>query len=127
MEADAAVWPNAEAWFSLRMARSEPCSVFERANGDFLEDNRRVARMVLQADVTCIRAAAAVRLALVALRSHRLTFNVIGDLGAVELHHGMRSVDGDQHRVPLAGRSLSSRHSLCLRVDHACAVIIVAG
>src|SRR5713101_6801376 len=75
--------------------------LFQRLNADFLEKDDVVVAVILQADVALERARAMLRLEIEFALRDGLAFGVVGDGDIVKHHNGARSIEGDEHGVPL--------------------------
>src|SRR6202022_4044496 len=68
---------------------------------DFLEKHNVVIAVVLQADVTLLRARSALRFKFEFLGRHRSSLSEISDSHAVQHHNRVRPIESDFHGVPL--------------------------
>src|SRR6266849_2441364 len=99
--------------------------LFQRLNADFLEKDDVVIAVILEADVALERARAMLRLEIEFALGDGLAFGVVSDGDVVKHHDGARSIEGDEHGVPLGAGLAGFGERLGERVERASDMIIV--
>src|SRR6266480_2070618 len=99
--------------------------LFQRLNAYFLEKDDVVVAVILQADIALVGARAMLRLEIEFALRNGLAFGVVGDRDVVKDDDGVRTIERDDHGIPLWTGFTRLGERLGQRIKRASDVIVV--